>query len=79
MIRNIERFARKKFGQDEKLKSNYLQDTIGRVTTTTNYEDSVKNCDLVIEAIIENLEAKHKLFSMLDKVIMNFIFGNIEK
>lgn len=69
IIKNAERLARKKFGKDEKLKATYVQETSSRIRTTANYEDSVKNADLVIEAIIENLEAKHKLFALLDKVI----------
>lgn len=69
VIKNAERLSRKKFGQDEKLKLSYVEDLSARVRTTTNYEESVKNADLVIEAIIENLEAKHKLFSFLDKVL----------
>lgn len=68
VIRNAERLARKKFGKDEKLKANYVQETSSRIKSTANYEESVKNADLVIEAIIENLEAKHKLFALLDKV-----------
>lgn len=31
-------------------------------------EESVQSADLVIEAIVENLEVKKKLFSSLDKV-----------
>lgn len=73
VIKNAERLARKKFGSDEKLKSSYVQETSARIRTTANYEESVKNADLVIEAIVENLEAKHKLFAFLDKVIQNFI------
>lgn len=69
IIKNAERLARKKFGTDENLKANYTQGVSSRVRTTSNYEESVKNADLVIEAIIENLEAKHKLFALLDKVM----------
>lgn len=69
IIKNAERVARKRFGKDEKLKATYIQDTTSRIRTTANYEESVKNADLVIEAIVENMEAKHKLFAILDKVI----------
>src|SRR5438046_6632306 len=39
----------------------------GRLKGTTALED-LKNCDLVIEAIIEQLPAKRELFSALDKL-----------
>ncbi len=39
--------------------------------TFTNSIDSVSNCDLVIEAIFENLAIKQELFAALDKVMPN--------
>jgi len=40
---------------------------LSRINGTTNTED-FKACDLVIEAAIENLELKKKIFSELDKI-----------
>jgi 3-hydroxybutyryl-CoA dehydrogenase len=40
---------------------------MGRITFTTKVED-MKGCDLVVEAIVENLAAKKELFAALDKV-----------
>src|SRR5260370_38126005 len=39
----------------------------GRLKGTTSIDD-LKNCDLVIEAIIEQLPAKRELFGALDKI-----------
>ncbi|HKV25135.1 MAG TPA: 3-hydroxybutyryl-CoA dehydrogenase [Candidatus Acidoferrum sp.] len=39
----------------------------GRLKGTTSIED-LKNCDVVVEAIIENLPAKHELFRALDGI-----------
>lgn len=39
--------------------------TLSRVLVTTNYDD-FKNCGLVIEAIIENLDIKKKVFAALE-------------
>jgi 3-hydroxybutyryl-CoA dehydrogenase len=39
----------------------------GRLRGTTGIE-SLKDCDLIIEAIIENLPAKHELFRILDEI-----------
>ena len=41
--------------------------TLGRLQGTTKMED-FKDCDLAIEAVIENLEEKKKVFASLDKV-----------
>ncbi len=53
------------------------KDTImGRIKGTTNFAD-FKDCDLVIEAAIENMDLKKKIFSDLDKVLAkpNAILG----
>jgi 3-hydroxybutyryl-CoA dehydrogenase len=41
--------------------------TLGRLQGTTKMED-FKDCDLAIEAVIENLEEKRKVFASLDRV-----------
>lgn len=41
---------------------------MGHITFATNVEDSVAKCDLVIEAIIEKLDVKKKLFQAVDMV-----------
>ncbi len=43
------------------------ENTLKRIKGTTNIEDCV-NCDLVIEAVVENLELKKKIFHDLDKI-----------
>ena len=40
---------------------------MGRITFTTNVAD-LKDCDLVVEAIVENLDAKKELFAALDEL-----------
>ena len=40
--------------------------TLGRLEGTLNIDD-LKTCDLVIEAVIENMEEKKKVFASLDK------------
>jgi 3-hydroxybutyryl-CoA dehydrogenase len=41
---------------------------LGRLTTTTALSD-LKGCDLVIEAVIEELDAKRELFAELDRLL----------
>jgi 3-hydroxybutyryl-CoA dehydrogenase len=42
--------------------------TLGNLTGTTKFED-LKDCDLIIEAIIENVEEKAKTFAALDALV----------
>jgi 3-hydroxyacyl-CoA dehydrogenase len=39
---------------------------VSAITATTDAQEAVKNADLVVEAILENLEVKRKLFASLD-------------
>src|SRR5204862_822523 len=40
----------------------------GRLKGTTRRED-LADCDLIIEAVIENLEEKRKIYAALDRVV----------
>ncbi len=58
LTRNVERG---RLSQDDK-------DTIiSRIKSTTNTQD-FSDCDLVIEAVIENMDLKKKIFAELDKI-----------
>lgn len=43
------------------------QEALGRLTLTTELED-LADCDLVIEAVLEELDLKRKVFSELDRI-----------
>ena len=45
-----------------------MTETMAHLSTNTNVEDVAKSTDLVIEAIVENVDIKRKLFSSLDSV-----------
>ena len=49
------------------LQAKQVEEIMGRVHGTTNLEDT-KDCDLVIEAVFEDLNVKKDLFSSLDKI-----------
>ena len=51
----------------EKITEEDKEATLGRIQGTLNMDD-FKDCDLVIEAAIENLEEKKRVFAGLDKV-----------
>ena len=44
------------------------QEALSRLTTSTDSAAAVASADLVVEAIVENLDVKKKLFSQLDQV-----------
>ncbi|MFY9587994.1 MAG: 3-hydroxybutyryl-CoA dehydrogenase, partial [Actinomycetota bacterium] len=52
----------------EKLSAEDRDAALGRISGTTSY-DSLKGCDLVIEAVPEKLEAKQDLFKALDALL----------
>lgn len=47
-----------------------MKETLGRLHTSLDLKEAVKNTDLVVEAIVENIDLKHKLFSSIDLVRM---------
>ena len=57
-----------KFVEKQKLSQTDRDATLGRIKATTDLKE-LKDCDLVIEAIIENMDAKLKLFKALDDML----------
>jgi 3-hydroxybutyryl-CoA dehydrogenase len=57
-----------KFVEKGKLSSEESDAAVGRITTTTNLA-GMKECDLVVEAIFENFDAKAAAFSELDALL----------
>ena len=54
--------------EDAEAASKFISDSLARVTMTTDTLSAVKDADLVIEAIVENLAVKQKLFKAIDEV-----------
>ena len=54
--------ARGKMTEEQK------QETLGRIKTTTNLE-LMADVDVVIEAVIENMELKKNIFAELDRIV----------
>lgn len=67
---NLERVAKKNFKDDPSKISEFVEKSMGRISSSTDILDTVKNSgtDLVIEAIVENLSVKQKLFASIDGV-----------
>jgi len=53
--------------EKEKMTAAEKDEVMGRITGTTDVKD-FKDCDLVIEAAIENLELKKQVFKQLDEI-----------
>jgi len=51
-----------------KLDKPSMEDALMRITPETDLEKAAKNTDLIIEAIVEQLDAKHRLFQELDSI-----------
>jgi len=66
--KSLSRVAQRKFKDDPNAAQAFQQETMDRITFSTDQEGSVKDADLVVEAIVENLEIKQELFAKLDKV-----------
>lgn len=63
---SIQRVAKKKFAGEEEAATKFINEAVQRLTTSTDAVASVTSADLVVEAIVENLDVKKKLFSQLD-------------
>lgn len=53
--------------EKERITENEKEQTLGRLRASSALEDA-KDCDLVIEAIVENMEVKTKVFRELDEI-----------
>lgn len=65
---NLGRVAKKMYKDNPKEGEKFVSEALGRIKTATDPVEAAKATDLVVEAIVENLQVKHKLFSQLDAV-----------
>lgn len=62
ITKNLDRMVAK-----QKLTEQQKQETLNRITTTTDLRSGVAEADLVVEAALENYEVKANLFKQLDE------------
>ncbi|KAJ2510513.1 hypothetical protein H4217_007835 [Coemansia sp. RSA 1939] len=68
MAKSLARVARKKFGEEaQQEQREFVDDVLGRVTLSTKPSEAVASTDLVVEAIVENIAVKQKVFGELAK------------
>lgn len=65
-VKNVDKNLDRKV-QKGKMTAEDKEAVLGRIAITTNYED-LKDCDLVIEAISEDMNVKRDTFKKLDEV-----------
>jgi len=57
-----------RFVEKGTLTAEHRSETLGRLNGTTRFED-LADCDIVIEAITENLQVKRETYAALDKIV----------
>ena len=66
--KSLERVGKKQFKDEESKITGFVKESMDRISGSTDLSTVVKDTDIVIEAIVENLEVKQKLFSSIDGV-----------
>ncbi|EHA99323.1 Hydroxyacyl-coenzyme A dehydrogenase, mitochondrial [Heterocephalus glaber] len=64
---SLRKVAKKKFAENPKAADEFVAKTLSSITTSTDAVAVVHSTDLVVEAIVENLQVKNELFQRLDK------------
>lgn len=64
---NLGRVAKKLYKDKPQEGEKFVAESLGRIKTATDAAEGSKSADLVVEAIVENMEVKHKLFKILDE------------
>ncbi|VDM53029.1 unnamed protein product [Angiostrongylus costaricensis] len=65
---NLCRVAKKEHANDKGAQDALVEGALSRLHTTTSLEEAVKERNLVIEAVVEDIEVKRKLFSEIELI-----------
>lgn len=63
---SVQRVAKKVYKERPEDGEKFVAETLSRISTSTSLPDAVRDSDLVLEAIVENLSVKHELFRSAD-------------
>lgn len=66
--KSLQRVAKKQYKDNEAEQTKFVAETVKRISGSSDLQQTVKQTDLVIEAIVENIKVKHALFSSIDSV-----------
>uniref|UniRef100_A0A1B6L7V5 3-hydroxyacyl-CoA dehydrogenase n=1 Tax=Graphocephala atropunctata TaxID=36148 RepID=A0A1B6L7V5_9HEMI len=65
---SLKRVAKKIYKEKPAEGEHFIKETTSRITYSTDLSSSVKQSDLVLEAIVEKMAIKHELFSKIDPI-----------
>jgi len=65
--KSVARVAKKQFADDKTGGEEFVAKALGNLSYNTDAEKSAASADVVVEAIVENIDVKRKLFSALDQ------------
>ncbi|KAK7482311.1 hypothetical protein BaRGS_00026439 [Batillaria attramentaria] len=64
--KSLGRVAKKKYADDGEAQASFVGEVMSRISTNTDAVAACGKTDLVVEAIVENLDVKRRLFTALD-------------
>ncbi|XP_014361364.2 hydroxyacyl-coenzyme A dehydrogenase, mitochondrial [Papilio machaon] len=64
---NLGRVAKKMYKDNPQEAEKFVSESMGRIKTATDPVSGSQTADLVVEAIVENIDIKHQLFQKLDQ------------
>ncbi|VDM46250.1 unnamed protein product [Toxocara canis] len=70
--KSVRRVAKKKFGEDIQAQEAMVDEVMKHITMTTDIPKAVSEADLVIEAVVENLSMKQKVFEQIEAASPRF-------
>jgi len=65
---SIKRVAKKQFKDDEAGAKKFVESSMGNMNVATSADSALASADLVVEAVVENMALKQKLFADFDKI-----------
>lgn len=65
---SLNRIAKKQFYGNIEQQDKFIADVFKRLNGSSDLIGVVKQTDLVIEAVVENIKIKHEIFESIDKV-----------
>ncbi|KAI8319592.1 hypothetical protein GQ54DRAFT_313431 [Martensiomyces pterosporus] len=67
ITKSLKRVAKKKLPDSERAQTEFVDEVLSRIKTSTNPTEGASQANLVVEAIVENIKVKQDLFASLAK------------
>jgi len=66
ITKSIQRVAKKQFAEDPEAGAKFVDSSLANMRIDTTVDKAIQTADLVVEAVVENLQLKQKLFAEYD-------------